>query len=67
VVVRIDRGSRVYEAGVRQGDIILQVNQKDVTTLEEYRKAAAKVKTNDRALMLIRRKGEDLFVTIKPK
>ncbi|HWR73464.1 MAG TPA: PDZ domain-containing protein, partial [Nitrospirota bacterium] len=67
VVVRIDRGSRAYEAGVRQGDIILQVNQKDVTTLDEYKKAAAKAKANDRALMLIRRKGEDLFVTIKPK
>lgn len=67
VVVRIDRGSRAYEAGIRQGDIILQVNQRDVTTLEEYKKAAAKVKANDRALMLIRRKGEDLFVTIKPK
>jgi serine protease Do len=67
VVVKVDAGSRIYEAGIRPGDIILQINQKNVTTLEEYKKAASKIKAKDRILLLIRRKGQDLFVTIKPE
>lgn len=67
VVVRVDQGSRAFEAGVRPGDMILQINQKDITTIEEYKKAAAKIKSKDRVLLLIRRKGEDLFLTIRPE
>jgi serine protease Do len=66
-VIRVDPASRAYEAGIRPGDVILQVNQKDVATLEEYRKAVGRIKAKDRALLLVRRKGEDLFVTIRPE
>ncbi len=67
VVIKVDTESRVYEAGIRPGDIILQVNQKNVRTLDDYKKSASKIKAKDRALLLIRRNGEDLFVTIKPE
>lgn len=67
VVVRVERGSKAYEAGIRPGDIVLQVNQRDIATLEEYRNAAMKIKKKDRVLLLIRRKGDDLFLTIKPE
>jgi len=67
VVIRIDPASRAAEAGIRPGDVILQVNQKDVTTIEEYKKAVGRIKAKDRALLLVRRKGEDLFVTIRPE
>jgi len=67
VAVKVDPDSRVYEAGVRPGDIILQVNQKSTTTLEDYKQAVAKIRTKERVLLLIRRKGEDLFVTVKPE
>jgi serine protease Do len=67
VVIKVDAGSRIYEAGIRAGDIILQINQKNVSTLEEYKKAASRLKAKERILLLIRRKGQDLFVTIKPE
>jgi serine protease Do len=67
VVIKIDPESRVYEAGIRPGDIILQVNQKNIATLDDYKKAASKIKAKDRVLLLIRRKGEDLFVTVRPE
>ncbi|HEX9113011.1 MAG TPA: DegQ family serine endoprotease, partial [Nitrospirota bacterium] len=66
VVMKVDVGSRLYEAGVRPGDIILQINQKSVSTLEDYKKIASKIKAKERILLLIRRKGQDLFVTVKP-
>ncbi len=67
VVVRVDSGSRVFEAGIRPGDIVLQINQKNIATLEDYRKTASTIKKKDRTLFLLRRKGQDLFVTIKPE
>ncbi len=67
VIVKIDPGSRAAEAGVRPGDVVLQINQKDIATIEDYKKAASRIRPKDRTLLLISRKGEDLFVTIKPE
>jgi len=67
VVVKVEQGSRAAEAGVRPGDLVLQINQKDIATLEDYKKAAGRIKAKDRALLLIRRKGEDLFLTLRPE
>jgi len=65
VVVRIEPDSPAYVGGVRPGDMILQINQRDVTTLDDFRNAVAKLKKKDRALLLIRRKGQELFLTIR--
>jgi len=67
VVLKAESGSRVFEAGVRQGDIILQINQKNIASLDEYKKMVSKMKAKDRILLLIRRKGQDLFVTVRPE
>ncbi|HUL01568.1 MAG TPA: DegQ family serine endoprotease [Nitrospirota bacterium] len=67
VVVRIDPVSRIYEAGIRPGDIILQINQKNIATLRDFKKASAAIKKKERILLLIRRKGQDLFVTVSPE
>ena len=66
VIVKTDPDSKAYEAGIRPGDIILQLNQKNIPTLEVYKKAAGAIRPKDRILLLVRRKGEDLFVTLKP-
>jgi serine protease Do len=67
VVVKIETASKLFEAGIRPGDIILQINQKNVTTLEEYTKIASKIKAKERLLFLLRRRGQDLFVTVRPE
>ncbi len=67
VIVKIDPDSKAYEAGIRPGDIILQINQKNTPTLEAYKKAAGAIRSKDRILLLVRRKGEDLFVTLRPE
>jgi serine protease Do len=67
VVIKVETGSRLYEAGIRPGDLILQINQKNVSTLEDYKKIASKIKAKERILLLMRRKGQDLFVSVKPE
>jgi serine protease Do len=67
VVVKVDTDSKLFEAGIRPGDIVLQINQKNIATIEDYKKAASKIRSKDRVLLLIRRKGEDLFVSVRPE
>ena len=71
LIIKVDQGSRAFEAGLRPGDVILQINQKgmqkDIATIEDYKKAVSKIKGKERILLLIKRKGDDLFVTIKPE
>ncbi len=67
VVIKVDPESSVYEGGIRPGDVILQINQKNIATLDDYKKSASRIKAKERVLFLIRRKGEDLFITIKPE
>jgi serine protease Do len=67
IVVRVDPNSKAFEVGIRPGDIVLQINQKDIATIEDYKKVVAKLKAKERALLLVRRKGEDLFLTIRPE
>jgi len=67
VVVKVDPSSRLLEAGIRPGDIILQINQRNISSLEEYKRITPKIKAKERLLLLIRRKGQDLFVTVRPE
>jgi len=67
VVVRVDAGSKIADAGIMAGDILLQINQKNIATIEEYKKVSSKINEKERILLLIRRKWQDLFVTVRPE
>ncbi len=65
IVVKIDPSSRIFEAGIKQGDIILQINQKNIASLEDYKKVTATITKKERVLFLVRRNGQDLFIPVK--
>ncbi len=67
LVIKVEAGSMAADSGVKPGDIILQINQQNVATMEEYKKMASKIKGEERILLLLRRKGQDLFVTVRPE
>ncbi len=67
VVVKVDPSGRLFEAGIRPGDILLQINQRNITSLDEYKIIIQKIKAKERLLLLIQRKGQDLFVTVRPE
>ena len=65
VITQVNPDSRAADAGLREGDVILEVNRQAVQSVDELR--AAVRKTTDRpALLLIEREGRSLFVTVKP-
>jgi serine protease Do len=64
VVIRdVDQDGAAADAGLRQGDVIVQVNGQAVTSVSGFKSALAQV-TDRPALLLVARKGGDAFVTL---
>ena len=65
VVVRVDPGSSVEDAGLRKGDVIQEIDRKKVARLEDYTRIAANVRSGDTVLMFINRGGRKFYVTVE--
>ena len=66
VIAAVEPGSVGDEAGLRRGDIILEVDRKPVRKLPDYRKALAETKKGKGVLFLVRRGESTLFLALKP-
>jgi len=67
IVVEVERGSPAAEAGIRAGDLILEIDQAPVRTLEEFEKKLSSYKEGDKILLLIGRQGGTLYLILKVK
>ncbi|HXH09705.1 MAG TPA: DegQ family serine endoprotease [Alphaproteobacteria bacterium] len=65
VVTNVEDDSPADEAGVRRGDVILEVNQRKIETLKDYRAAIGRMSSADSLLLLIRRGNNVLYVAMK--
>jgi serine protease Do len=66
VVIRVKSGSTAEEMGVREGDLILEVNRKAVTSLKSYEQAASGLAKDQAVLLLLKRKGQAIYLTLRP-
>lgn len=66
VITAVQPGSPADEAGLRRGDIILEIDRKPVHDLQEYRKAVGEAKRGRGILFLVRRGENTLFLALKP-
>jgi serine protease Do len=67
VITSVDPGGQAEAAGLQRGDVIQEVNHEPVKTLDDYQKAAMKIKREELAVLLVNRQGNSLFVAINPK
>lgn len=67
VVTNVDDDSAADEAGIRRGDVILEVNQKKVDNLRDYRAALGRMGSADSVLFLMRRGNNVLYAAVKLK
>jgi len=65
VVVHVENNSPAGEAGVRNGDILLEIDQSPVKGLEDLHKKIQTYKKGDTVLLLIKRGGATLYLTLK--
>ena len=63
VVTRIDPRSTVARAGIRPGDVLLEVNRVPVDNLQKFQELYSKTKGN--VVLLINRHGTTVFVVVR--
>ncbi|GBL40181.1 probable periplasmic serine endoprotease DegP-like [Nitrospirota bacterium] len=66
VVTRVRPGSIMEEIGVREGDLMLEINRKAVTSLTTYERLRSGLSKNQAVLLLVKRQGRSLYLTLKP-
>ncbi|NDV19406.1 Do family serine endopeptidase [Pseudodesulfovibrio sp. JC047] len=64
LVVTVDRNTPAGEEGIRQGDVIIQANQKDVNTVVELQKVIERDKDRGAVMLLIKRQGQNSFIAL---
>jgi serine protease Do len=67
VVTAVEPGSAAEEAGLRRGDVIVEVDRKAVRGVDEYKKAIAGARKGRGVLFLVRRGENTLFLALKPQ
>ena len=67
VVTAVEPGSVADDAGIRRGDVILEVDRKAIRSIDEYKKAVAGVRKGRGVLFLVRRGDSTLFLALKPQ
>ena len=65
VVVQVESNSPAGEAGMRPGDIILEVDQVSMKDLAQFNRKIEKYEAGDTILFLLNRSGTTLYLTIK--
>jgi serine protease Do len=65
VIVQVRAGSAAEEAGLKEGDVLLELNRRPVANLQSYASAVSHVAKDQPVLLLIKRQGRTLYITLK--
>jgi serine protease Do len=65
VITSVEAGSIAAEAGLRPGDVILEISKKSIKNLDDYRSAMDEVKRSGSALFLVKRGENTIYVGLK--
>jgi len=64
LIADVDQGSPAAQAGLQEGDLIVQVNRKPVSKVSELQSAVAESRKAGSILLLVKRKSASLFVAL---
>jgi serine protease Do len=67
IVAGVERGSAAARAGVRAGDVILEVNRTPVDSVDAAASALRQVSDERATFVLVWRDGQELFLTMTPQ
>lgn len=65
VVVNVENDSPAQEAGLEQGDIILEVDQTPIKSVEQFKQIISEYKVGSTILLLVKREDGTLYLTLK--
>jgi serine protease Do len=63
IVTQIDPRSEAYQAGVRRGMVIREVNHQEVSNTQDFRQAVQKAGQDKQLLMLVQNQQATMYIT----
>ena len=67
VVTKVESGSAVEAAGIQPGDLLQEVSRSAVKNIDDYQQIASKIEKEELVVLLVSRRGNNLFVAVNPK
>jgi serine protease Do len=65
LVANVEEGTPAHEAGIQRGDVILEVNQQQVTNVQDYQAALGRKGDANTMLLLIRRGENTVYMALR--
>ena len=65
VVVRVEPGSPADDAQIKKGDIIKEINKKEIYSLEGFNRITTNIKRDQSVLLFVNRGGKKFYVILK--
>jgi serine protease Do len=66
LVTGVEGASKLEEAGVQPGDVIVEINRQPVRNVNDFKRIAAKLGKKSSALLLVNRRGDEIYLAIEP-
>ncbi len=66
LIAKVDMGSIAYTEGLREGDLIKEVNRSEVGTVSEFSTAVKQVRRGETILLRVLRETRAFYVVLKP-
>jgi S1-C subfamily serine protease len=66
IVESVESGSAAREAGLQRGDIILEVGNRTIESMSDYREATGDVGAGDAVLFRVKRGDAKLYIAVEP-
>ncbi len=67
LVSKVDPGSVAQEQGLREGDLIKEINRQIVTTAEDFKTAVSQTKKGDSVLLRVVRENRAFYSVLSPR
>lgn len=67
LVSKVDPGSVAHEQGLREGDMIKEVNRQGVASVEEFKAAVAQAKKGESVLLRVVRENRAFYSVLNPR
>ncbi len=65
VIINVERGSIAAEAGLRPGDVILEIGRSPINNLKDYRAAIQNIDKGKSTLFLVKRGENTIYIGVK--
>ncbi len=67
IVSGVEADGPAAEAGLRRGDVVREINRLPISDIDDYETVTANLRTDTTVLLLVERRGNNLYVALKPE